>query len=1287
MTDWTEDLLDSTGPSTGESEIDQTQPDQEANHVTVQETTEELETHAGALRVVTSEPPAQDAAEDEDENIQPVSAFSFSSSDEDAEADDEGAEEIEEDEDDDEDGESSASSNTEFIGTDNRPDEDEQVSESDNARFVGTDEHTEGDVSPLEEPSSFAGTDELSEGDVSPLEQPPSPLTKPVYAVPAVWGVPHKDDSDYTLLRSIGFTDWTHYHDQSSSSSEERKKKRRKRQEALPDSIPTEPSPLRTTSSPDSPVSPKNKKLLNEFDPLLTSLATRNIGVLPQPSPILDAEPSSEPFSDRDSTPRPDSRQPRRTSAVSFDWSEEEEDDGSWVNDAVERLRGSRPASEVKTADKVSITESQIEEDDTDDADNNESNLSTVDEVLIAEDQKRQQEDTDNVDNNESNADDSNAATPKFESSSLPNHAVHSQKRSFGFHLTTECENSDSSNRPTDTQDALPEDAQVAAEDDKAPENIAPVFDAVDEKGPVDVTSPTPDGPEPLTGLTPEQGLAAWMEWVSRTKRERFITNRHSDDVGSSGDFRKTVRSKDKSNAAAYLRKQRVALKSDDPDGVDVQLKLDELLEHMKLQMLRYRAQRNQHYYEARDNQDRVGRRNRTIFELEQRLEEYKFACNDANTQLKGLEPLVDRCEMAEQGYDKEYMRRKQLQGELHKLSAELKRTQMFSEQYRKSAEANADIARLQRVRQNDEELNMSSSTTKFSQNLNGNSSETATGPWISTMGPDHPRQRRPTPAPEQFVYWFRLDRRRLAVYMAEWINGHREQQSSAEPISETALELMLAVEPMTWNQFIQQLQDAGYIIRPDRFAEALTNSEAIQAGDSPRPGPAVMYAARRLTDRSAVRDLLQEVAVMEKGLEDAQSQGSLLQVLELENELQMLRDALPEDLVSEIQELKEQIIDRNEKTIELHQGLEAAEIAAGSKEVPGKNMGQLQRILSGFVKSTRLETDTQDPTLTLEAELAACNMHGKQLQIRVDTLLQKLSTMKEEHQRLKEDYQNVGEDCKSWEERCARVEAGNYELEKEKLRFHFRKDAADSDRAKLESEIDSLKSQLEQTKSSKDNKYSTCKQHSANLQSRIDELEVELETLQLTGQANSTLPLDLTSQLQASKQDVADLQAAVDGQQQVLDEANKSTAAAESALAASTAANVELSTEIAKLRRELAAARELPQATPQHDTEADVEEKVPHETEDSPQASRRSYEFPWPKPIRIRPVWQERETKIRVAQGFVKDQDKRKSAREQRQREELQRLDWIQRTVGKRCGMREVLYVPLEKRFVVAAH
>ncbi|GAB7326008.1 hypothetical protein MBLNU13_g10048t1 [Cladosporium sp. NU13] len=139
-----------------------------------------------------------------------------------------------------------------------------------------------------------------------------------------------------------------------------------------------------------------------------------------------------------------------------------------------------------------------------------------------------------------------------------------------------------------------------------------------------DPTSPDFEGPELLTGLTPKEGITLWWQWHDQLGNPAFSINRNPYNQDESGDFKYTIDSSGKDEAAAVLSKQRFLLNRMTSREVrsisNAMSDVERTLEYMKLQMLKYRHQRNEYRLDADYLEAKVDRRDVTIKKLDDRI-------------------------------------------------------------------------------------------------------------------------------------------------------------------------------------------------------------------------------------------------------------------------------------------------------------------------------------------------------------------------------------------------------------------------------------------------------------------------------------------------------------------------------------------------------------------------------------------------------------------------------------------------------------------------------------------
>jgi len=325
-----------------------------------------------------------------------------------------------------------------------------------------------------------------------------------------------------------------------------------------------------------SPQPSKRRKVLTSppVSPDFNTGLPAGMGVIPEPSPEAEEDDHIvSPLSEHEAS---EPAVEQHASANKRVWSEEDEEDTSWVSGAIAEVTGSRRGSmESSTAD--------LPENDTGDAIVPESSEDTVSPL--------------------------SPVSPLDKAGAL---------------------------------DALRDDPDTGVEDDVATSSaipdqhqqssqesaVAPIAaDPGSESSPShmrDPTSPEFAGPELLTGLTPEEGIKLWWQWHDQLDYPSFNTNRNPHNQDKSGDFKYTIDGSGKDDAAAVLSKQRFLLNRMTSREVrsvsNAMSDVERTLEYMRLQMLKYRHQRNEYRLDAKYLEGKVGRRDVTIKELDDRI-------------------------------------------------------------------------------------------------------------------------------------------------------------------------------------------------------------------------------------------------------------------------------------------------------------------------------------------------------------------------------------------------------------------------------------------------------------------------------------------------------------------------------------------------------------------------------------------------------------------------------------------------------------------------------------------
>lgn len=503
--------------------------------------------------------------------------------------------------------------------------------------------------------------------DVDARDDLPPSSGKPIYVPNRVLGTWIREDNDWDLNRANHYYGKVPLH--SKTESEIRRYNNRKSAEyrdALRFCGP-QPSPLQTASTPDSPLSPENTQ------------STMVIGILPEPSPGAEDIDALSPPSDHAATPRPESAMGQHRLVALRKWSDEDEDDTSWVAGAIEEVTGSRRGSGESTPEdlpKVGYVD-------------NDTSLAPETPTLQ---QDRAEHDDDNPD---IDGVIDQLISPLSPVSPLDEAEAPSALADRSLPATM-------ANLASNIVGCVAESSTTSSQD---VENFRETVPATELFGPrYEMTlaelhaalSPDFDGPETLTRLTPQEGMESWKEWYDRNKAQpqRFRTSRIADTDGQSGDLNLHIDT-DRGDAADLLRGQRLLLKQAAPAlskyterverVANIELiigKTDEnrvadresLQEFVKLQMLKYRYQRNEFYDKAREEKNRVGRRNQ---ELAEEREMAKRRNQEIQAAHEGFEALL---------------------GQLHITAEENMKLRVLAEQHTKTTQQNADNLQMSSV-------------------------------------------------------------------------------------------------------------------------------------------------------------------------------------------------------------------------------------------------------------------------------------------------------------------------------------------------------------------------------------------------------------------------------------------------------------------------------------------------------------------------------------------------------------------------------------------------------------
>jgi len=299
-----------------------------------------------------------------------------------------------------------------------------------------------------------------------------------------------------------------------------------------------------------------------------------SMGVIPEPSP--EAEEDDHVVSPLSQHEASEPALEQHASATKRVWSEEDEEDTSWVSVAIADVTGSRRGS------AESIT-AELPEHDTGDANGSEPSDATVNALSLVSPIDRDGALNALRDHSDRNEEDTTATLPEA---------------------------------PGQYPDSSQESATVTIAVDSAVD-LPPSHMR-------DPTSPDPAGPEQLTGLTPEEGIKIWWQWHDRLENPSFNTNRNPFNQDKSGDFKYAIDSSGRNEAADVLSKQRFFLNRLTSRDVvcisDTMGDVERTLEYMRMQMLKYRHQRNEYRLDREFLEGKIGRRDETIQELDGRI-------------------------------------------------------------------------------------------------------------------------------------------------------------------------------------------------------------------------------------------------------------------------------------------------------------------------------------------------------------------------------------------------------------------------------------------------------------------------------------------------------------------------------------------------------------------------------------------------------------------------------------------------------------------------------------------
>ena len=991
--------------------------------------------------------------------------------------------------------------------------------------------------------------DEMDWESEAPNNAPCQPHEEPIRAVLGVKGE-HEDvfrENPYHRELPPDKRRPFRYHYRSDSDSDEHKKYREKVREEfemqVEPNVVVRPSPLRTASSADSPLSPKKTKPVGDAE------------ILPEPTPELRDRDVASSLEDRELTARPPTQNPTvlPTLAGGFDWSEEDEEDTTWFEQAVGTPSASRRGS--GTSLEQASTADQTPADAGDKGLTNQESLSLVSPI-----------DQVGGTGNEMVVCESGADDETIYKSEASEHEMQMSHRDVTASVSFQpsfagAEDPDS---PAEVQSPM-------TDQDTRP--FAPVFEAEQHANrgrAISPTSPNFNGPEPLTGLTPEEGLEAWWAWRDRTKTDErtFRNNRNFANQRDTGDLNPTNRRQDAPEALEYLNAQRLTLHQQlnvekehlqemarRSYGFSEAIKFDlkSTQEYIKLRMLKYRAERNRFFDRAVDEYQRVERRNEQIKGLNANLREAEQAYFQLLAEKESIEPALQ----------KEREKRERLKAKYQEKSEDL-------DAYKRAAERSGEDLRSARAKEakraaplqfssiievaqkpmsDSGEKPVSGTNEKPTQareskhaaplqfsNITEIYSQEPVGSPPSPFSPSFPKSR--GPAPEHAANWPLADRPPLVDFMTRWINEHRESyQANPQPLRKPQLDQILGVGFLSWDQLIEDLRLLGHTIRPDHLAQALADPDNIIDHRLPQPNTAVMYAARRLDKRNAVKALIDEISELER---EAKHFRIPVDVME---ELKHARAAegFLQDLVRKMEDQRGELVERNrklKKALSRFSGDEELEVRVALQARLDETQQALDQVLSeAFSPKSPKSPDPRagDYELLLEEKLAICKENNWLLREQRDDLKEKLDACHAYGKLLESNIADLEARIAALDSNQAGDAMGDWsqseELENKKLELELDLAACTSHGKQLQARADELEQQLAASRS-----------HSGQLQARIEELEHELEVQGMQQQGDAGSSSDLSDRLQAAEQHARDLQAKVDELQLQVDGAETST-------------------------------------------------------------------------------------------------------------------------------------------------
>lgn len=515
--------------------------------------------------------------------------------------------------------------------------------------------------------------------------------------------------------------------------------------------------------------------------------------------------------------------------------------------------------------------------------------------------------------------------------------------------------------------------------DAQLPPEQADILNPDDAVAPV---SPTPsvESLETLTGLTVGEGLAVAEETLSR------VQTRDTPD-----------------EAAEFLRKQRSILKisnSENKAVADIQDDLKERLDLIQAKMYQYRGQRDHWRDQFSIAQDNFRGAHKWFTEERERAASFyqeKEALERDNSDIgQQLEHVAE-----EKHSLREHI--KKISRELNDAIEEKKAFEEFAAHEQELA--TCELKRRKLAEMNKEYVDSLANQTmrRFADPSNSAQTDThdlpgqaSTGPTDESVGTPEPmsapeeqasstrRARIPStitgyfmdhvPAEGTFfqagaIRWSEADLARLVPFMTTWINRH--EWRGRQDLTEVLVREIIGDGTLSYWKFVEQLEQAGFIFRPDRLARQLSGDEPRKNHGLPAPNAEVIFAAlNRKCDQEPVPTLAHRISDI-LFQRDEYYRDQVIPLLARNEGLQedLSRQAAQlEDDGKELEELEasRQKVERQRRQFEAE--LRLSEVTL--REVLDNSETHSQRILQ------------------LQDDLKECRKHGSELQAAHDRLV-----------------------------------------------------------------------------------------------------------------------------------------------------------------------------------------------------------------------------------------------------------------------------------------------------------